>query len=107
MIISGGENIYSIEVENALSTHPSIAEVALIGVPHDVWGEAAHAVIVKRAGTDLTPEAVRRFAQERLANFKVPKSFDIRIEPLPLSSAGKVLKRQLREEYQRTLASAD
>ena len=106
MIISGGENIYSVEVENALSTHPSIAEVALIGVPHDLWGEAAHAVIVRRTGTDLTPEEVRRFAQDRLANFKVPKSFDIRIEPLPLSSAGKVLKRQLREEYQRGTASA-
>ena len=99
MIVTGGENVYSVEVENALSSHPAVAEVAVIGIPHDVWGEAVHAVVVLKANAVATAEELIAYARERIAGFKVPKSVAFRSEPLPLSGALKVLKRDLRAPY--------
>lgn len=98
MIISGGENIYPAEVENALFSHPGVADVAVIGVPDERWGEAVKAVVVKTPGSDVTPEALIAHAKERIAAYKVPKSVDF-IDALPRNPTGKILKRVLREPY--------
>src|SRR5262245_9148035 len=98
MIVSGGENVYPAEVENALSGHPDIADVAVIGVPHDTWGESVKAVVVPRAGVSPRPEEIIAFARERLAHYKCPTSVDF-AESLPRNPTGKLLKRQLREPY--------
>lgn len=95
MIVSGGENVYSAEVENVIARHPAVAACAVIGVPHDKWGEAVHAVVVVRAGMALGAEEVRRYCREFIAGYKVPKTVEFR-EVLPLSGAGKVLKGELR-----------
>ena len=97
MIISGGENVYSIEVENSISLMPEVVEVAVIGIPDEKWGEAVHAVIVPRAGAHLTAEAVIAHCRTQIAGYKCPRSVEFRETPLPLSGAGKVLKRDLRE----------
>jgi acyl-CoA synthetase (AMP-forming)/AMP-acid ligase II len=99
MIITGGENVYSIEVENAISTHPAVAQVAVIGIPDDTWGEAVHAVVVLREGATATPDELISHARASIAGYKVPKSVELRAEPLPLSGAMKVLKRELREPH--------
>ena len=99
MIVTGGENVYSAEVENALSGHPAIAQVAVIGIPSEQWGEAVHAVVVRRPGTDATEEELKGWCRERIAGYKVPKSVELRDEPLPLSGAMKVLKRELRAPF--------
>ncbi|HZQ87980.1 MAG TPA: long-chain-fatty-acid--CoA ligase [Acidimicrobiales bacterium] len=99
MIVTGGENVYSAEVENALASHPAVAQVAVIGVPSDQWGEAVHAVVVLKEGESATERELQDWARERIAGFKVPKSVEFRAEPLPLSGAMKVLKRQLRAPY--------
>ena len=99
MIISGGENIYSTEVESAISLYPGVAQVAVIGVPHERWGESVHAVVVPRGGASLDPEAIRTHCRSLIAGYKVPRSVEIRTAPLPLSGSGKVLKPALREEY--------
>jgi len=99
MIISGGENVYSAEVENAISLMPGVAEVAVIGIPDAKWGETIHAVIVPRAGADLTAEAVIEHCRTQIAGYKCPRSVEFRDTPLPLSGAGKVLKRELREPF--------
>ena len=99
MIVSGGENVYSTEVENAISTHPAVLQVAVIGIPSERWGEQVHAVVVPRPGATVTEAEIIAHAREAIAGFKVPKSVDIRTEPLPLSGAMKVLKRELREQY--------
>ncbi|MEO8297867.1 MAG: long-chain-fatty-acid--CoA ligase [Burkholderiales bacterium] len=96
MVISGGENVYPAEVESALSRHPGIADVAVIGVPDDKWGEAVKAVVVPRAGHTLDPQEVLAFARQHIAGFKCPKSIDI-VEALPRNASGKLLKRVLRE----------
>lgn len=98
MIVSGGENIYSTEVENALYTHPAVLEVAVIGVPDDKWGEAVKAVVVVRPGHSVTAEELIAHCKENLASYKAPKSVDF-VEALPKSGAGKILKRELREQY--------
>jgi long-chain acyl-CoA synthetase len=100
MIISGGENIYSTEVENAISLFPGVAQVAVIGVPDARWGEVVHAIVVPRAGAALDGEAIRAHCRGLIAGYKVPRSIEIRTTPLPLSGSGKVLKPALREEYQ-------
>jgi long-chain acyl-CoA synthetase len=97
MIVSGGENIYSTEVENALSAHPSVSEVAVFGVPDKRWGEAVHAVVVCRA--DVRPEDLIAHCRARIAHFKVPSRIELRTEPLPKSAAGKILKRDLRDPH--------
>jgi long-chain acyl-CoA synthetase len=99
MIVTGGENVYSVEVENAIASYPDVAQVAVIGIPDDVWGEAVHAIVVPREGTHPTAEQIIAHAREAIAGFKVPKSVEIRTEPLPLSGALKVLKRDLRAPY--------
>ncbi len=99
MIVTGGENVYSAEVENALSSHPAVAQVAVIGIPSDQWGEAVHAIVVKREGSEVTEDELREWARARIAGYKVPKSIHFRTEPLPLSGAMKMLKRDLRAPY--------
>ena len=99
MIISGGENVYSAEVENAISLMPGVAEVAVIGIPDPKWGECVHAIIVPRAGANLTAEAVIAHCRTQIAGYKCPRSVEFRDTPLPLSGAGKVLKRELREPF--------
>lgn len=98
MIISGGENVYSAEVEAALMLHPAVASCAVIGVPSEQWGEAVHAVVVLRPGCQADEQALRDHCRSRLAGYKCPKSLDF-IEALPLSAAGKVLKNRLRESF--------
>jgi long-chain acyl-CoA synthetase len=99
MIVSGGENVYSVEVESALYEHPAVLEAAVYGVPDVRWGEAVHAVVVVRDGTPASPELaeeLRRHCRSRIAGYKVPKAIELRTEPLPKSGPGKILKRQLR-----------
>jgi fatty-acyl-CoA synthase len=98
MIISGGENIYPAEIESVLSDHPSIADVAVIGLPDEKWGEAVVAVIVRAEGAELSPQDVIDFANGRLARFKLPRVV-VFSDLLPRNPAGKVLKRELREQF--------
>jgi long-chain acyl-CoA synthetase len=98
MIVSGAENVYPAEVENALMTHPDVRDVAVIGVPDEKWGEAVKAVIVPSAGASPAEADLIAFARERLAGYKLPKSIDFTTE-LPRNPSGKLLKRQLREPY--------
>jgi fatty-acyl-CoA synthase len=98
MIISGGENIYPAEVENALFSHPAVADVAVIGVPDDKWGEAVKAVVVRKTCAEVTPEALMVYARERIAGYKVPRSVDF-VDALPRNPTGKILKRELRKPY--------
>ena len=98
MIITGGENVYSVEVENVLAQHPSVATVAVIGVPDETWGERVHAVVVPAAGRTVSLEELHEFCAERIAGYKTPRSMEL-VEGLPLSAAGKVLKRELRKPY--------
>jgi long-chain acyl-CoA synthetase len=98
MIISGGENVYPAEVENVLADHPDVSEVAVIGVPHEKWGETVKAVVVLRAGAAADGRAIRSFAKERIASYKCPTSVDF-VEALPRNPSGKVLKRDLRARY--------
>ncbi len=99
MIISGGENIYSVEVEQALSSHPAVLEAAVIGIPDEQWGEAGHAVVVCKPGIQVSRDELMAHARTRIAGYKVPRSIEFRSEALPKSGAGKVLKRELREPY--------
>jgi len=98
MVISGGENIYSVEVENAVMAHPSVARCAVIGIPSEEWGEEVHAVIV--AAPSQTPELaeIKNYCKEFIAGYKCPRSISV-VEALPLSGAGKVLKNELRRPY--------
>jgi long-chain acyl-CoA synthetase len=104
MIISGGENIYSVEVESTLSLHPSIKECAVIGIPHDLWGESVHAVVVLKDQAHATEEELDAHCRAHIAGYKIPRSWEFRAESLPLSAAGKVLKRQLRDEHSKRSA---
>ncbi len=98
MIVSGGENVYPAEVENVLMSHPAIADVAVIGVPHERWGETAKAMVVRKAGVDVTEQEIIDFARERLAKFKCPTSVDW-LDALPRNPTGKILKKDLRAPY--------
>ncbi len=99
MIVTGGENVYSVEVENAISSHPAVEQVAVIGIPDEKWGEQVHAVVVPRAGHSVTEKEIIEHARRLIAGYKVPKSVEFRTEPIPLSGAMKPLKRELREPY--------
>ncbi len=99
MIVTGGENVYSAEVENAIASHPAVLQVAVIGVPSDEWGEAVHAIVVLREGSEATDVEIIDHAREWIAGYKVPKAVTFRADPLPLSGAMKVLKRELRAPY--------
>ncbi|WP_439816842.1 fatty acid--CoA ligase [Zavarzinia sp. CC-PAN008] len=98
MIVSGAENIYPAEVESALFGHPAIADVAVIGVPDEKWGEAVKAIVVLKPGMSVTPEELIARARERIAGYKVPKSVDF-IDAMPRNPSGKLLKRELRAPY--------
>ena len=98
MIIRGGENVYSVQVEAALFEHPAVADVAVIGVPHPTLGEEVGAVVVLRPGAKVTADELGLHVKERLAGFMVPTHVYFRSEPLPRNPQGKVLKRQLRDE---------
>jgi long-chain acyl-CoA synthetase len=99
MIISGGENVYSAEVEQALYQHPAVAECAVIGVPDAKWGEAVHAIVRLKPGADADEPALIAHCHALIAGYKAPRSVTLRSEPLPLSGAGKVLKTELRKPY--------
>jgi len=99
MIVTGGENVYSAEVESAISTHPDVAQVAVIGIPDEKWGEAVHAVVVLKPGVVIDALVIIEHARDSIAGYKVPKSVEFRTEALPLSGAMKVLKKELRAPY--------
>ena len=99
MIVTGGENVYSAEVENAISTHPAVLQVAVIGIPHETWGEQVHAIVVLKPDAEATEAEIIDHARESIAGYKLPKSVEFRAEPLPLSGAMKVLKKDLRAPY--------
>ena len=99
MIISGGENIYSTEVENAIFEHPAVLEAAVIGVPDEKWGEAVLAVVVPKDGVTVTPDEIIEHCRTLIAGYKCPKIVVIRPEPLPKSGPGKILKTELRKPY--------
>mgnify|MGYP001033297134 CR=1 FL=1 len=98
MIVSGGENVYPAEVENVLMSHEGVADVAVIGVPDEKWGETPKAIVVKAPGHDPTPEELIAYCRERLAKFKCPTSVDF-VDALPRNPSGKVLKKDLRAPY--------
>ena len=99
MIISGGENIYSAETEEALYNHPSVAECAVIGVPDERWGERVHAIVRCKPGTTATAEELIAHCHKLIANYKCPRSVEFHENPLPLSGAGKILKSELRKPF--------
>ncbi|MFS8978148.1 long-chain fatty acid--CoA ligase [Cupriavidus necator] len=98
MIVSGGENVYSAEVENVIGRHPAVASSAVIGVPHEQWGEAVHAVIVLKSGMQASENEIREHCRAHIAGYKCPKTVEFR-QSLPLSGAGKILKRDLRAPH--------
>jgi len=99
MIICGGENVYSVEVENAISQHPAVLEVAAIGVPDAQWGEAVKAIVVLREGASATADEIIGFCRGRIAAYKIPKSVDFSKEQLPKTGPGKIAKRRLRDPF--------
>ncbi|MGI9235093.1 MAG: class I adenylate-forming enzyme family protein [Woeseiaceae bacterium] len=97
MIVSGGENVYCTEVEEALYKHPGVLEAAVFGVPDEAWGEAVHAVVVPR--DNVTPEELIDFCRQHIAGYKLPKAITLSADELPKSGPGKILKRELREPF--------
>jgi acyl-CoA synthetase (AMP-forming)/AMP-acid ligase II len=95
MVVTGGYNVYAAEVEHCLNSHPAVENSAVVGLPHQTWGEAVHAVVVLRPGAQAGPEELIAFCKDRLAHYKAPKAIDI-VTDLPLSPAGKVLRREVR-----------
>jgi fatty-acyl-CoA synthase len=99
IIVSGGENISSLDIEKAISAHPAVFECAVVAAPDDKWGEVPAAIIVLKPGQELTAEALDTFLGERLARFKLPKHIEFRAEQLPKSGTGKIRKMELKEKY--------
>jgi len=99
MIVSGGENIYPIEVENVLEDHPAIYQCAVIGIPHATWGEAVHAVVNLKGEYSISEEELIKFCKEQIASYKCPVSITFREEPMPLSPINKILKTELRKPF--------
>jgi long-chain acyl-CoA synthetase len=99
MIITGGEKVYSIEVENVLAQHQAVLQCAIIGIPDPQWGEAVHAIVVVKPSTKLESPDLISFCRERIGGYKCPRSVDVRTDPLPMSGAGKILKRELRRPF--------
>jgi fatty-acyl-CoA synthase len=97
IIISGGENISSVEVEHVLMRHPAVREVAVVGMPDDRWGEAPHAFVVLRPNARASERELREFAREQMAHFKAPRSITL-LEELPKTATGKIRKNVLRED---------
>jgi acyl-CoA synthetase (AMP-forming)/AMP-acid ligase II len=102
MIVTGGENVYSTEVENTLYQHPAVLECAVVGVPDEKWGEAVQGIVVLKPAAQVTEEELIRFCKERIARYKAPKSIDF-ISALPKTGSGKIEKKILRDQY-RSLA---
>ena len=98
MILTGGENVYSTEVENVLYIHPAILECAVVGVPDEKWGEAVKGIVVLKQGQTATEQEIIRFCKDRIAHYKAPKSIDF-IEALPKTGSGKIQKKELRDRY--------
>lgn len=98
MIVSGGFNIYAVEVEAALGSHPAVQMSAVVGVPHPEWGEAVHAEVVLRPGMMATVEELIAHAKSRIGSYKAPKSIAL-VADLPISAVGKVIRRQVRDRY--------
>ena len=98
MIISGGLNVYPHEVEDVLTAHPEVAEACVIGIPHEKWGEAVHAVVVPTSDARLDEVTLIDYAKQNLAGYKCPKSVTF-AERLPRTSYGKIAKREIREPY--------
>ncbi len=99
MIVSGGENVYSAEVENAVMNHPAVEQVVVIGIPSEEWGEQVHAEIILKEGQTADEADIIAKTKEFIANYKCPRSIKFRTEPFPLSGAGKLLKRDVRAPY--------
>jgi long-chain acyl-CoA synthetase len=99
MIVTGGENVYSAEVENCVALHPAVAQCAVIGIPDERWGEAVHAVVMRKSGAVVTEVEIIEFCRASIAHYKCPRSVKIQDAMLPLSGAGKILKRELRKPY--------
>jgi acyl-CoA synthetase (AMP-forming)/AMP-acid ligase II len=99
MIVSGAENVFSGEVENAICDHPAVNSVAVIGIPNDKWGEVVHAIVQPREGATVTEAEIIAHCREKIGGYKCPKSVEIRTEPFPVSGVGKVLKTELRKPY--------
>ena len=98
MIVTGGENVYPIEVESVIAEHPGVADVAVIGVPDHRWGETVKAVVVRRPGSAVSEADIIEFTRPRLGGYKRPTSVDF-VETIPRNPTGKILKRELREPY--------
>ena len=98
VIISGGENISSVEVEGALLRHPAVQEVGVVGLPHEMWGEAPHAFVVLKTGAAASEDELREFARANMAHFKVPKGFTF-VAELPKTATGKIQKFVLRKNH--------
>ncbi len=99
MVVSGGENVYSAEVENALGQHPDVATSAVIGIPSAQWGESVHAIVILHPGVSVTTEELQAHCHELIAGYKCPRSIEYRTDAFPLSGANKVLKTELRKPY--------
>ena len=98
MIISGGFNVYAVEVEAALASHEAVFMAAVVGIPHAEWGEAVHAEVVLRAGANVTAEALIALTKAKLGGYKAPKTL-VFVDQLPTSVVGKVLRRKVKEKY--------
>ncbi|HXU22960.1 MAG TPA: hypothetical protein VN697_02910, partial [Tepidiformaceae bacterium] len=99
MIISGGENVYTTEVENAIYEHPAVLEAAVVGIPDEQWGEAVLAAVVLRDGAELTEQELITHCKTLIAGYKCPKRVVIQSEPLPKSGPGKILKTEIRKPF--------
>lgn len=99
MIVTGGENVYSAEVESAIVSYDGVAQAAVIGIPSEKWGEAVHAIVVMKPDAPASEGDLDMWCRDRIAGYKVPKSWEFRADPLPLSGALKVLKRELRKPF--------
>ncbi|MFK8050680.1 MAG: long-chain fatty acid--CoA ligase [Halioglobus sp.] len=99
MVVTGGENVFTTEVENAVISHNAVLDVAVIGVPHEDWGEAVRAIVILQPGQTATQEELIEHCRSQIAGYKLPKSVSFREQPMPLSGAGKVLKTELRKPY--------
>ncbi|OGR25648.1 MAG: fatty-acid--CoA ligase [Desulfobacterales bacterium RIFOXYA12_FULL_46_15] len=99
MIVSGGENVYSAEVENAVTQHPDVAACAVIGIPSKKWGESVHAIVILNKGAKATEDDIKKFCHTLIAGYKCPWTVEFRTEPFPLSAANKVLKTELRKPF--------